>query len=122
MRCEVRDRARMPLASASSLLERCDVQALNCTRSMVMIDNSSHARWTRLDVESPAFPGLLRTLTWVLNGLQLRVQHATVCNRDGWSKDSFWVTTWGGHKVTQGNNLPHLLILRGFQEDYHTTP
>ena len=42
----------------------------------VILDNESHDQFTILRVEVKDYPGLLRVIAWVLNGLQLTVQNA----------------------------------------------
>ena len=47
-----------------------------CMPGEVFLDNESHAQYTILHVEVKDYPGLLRVIAWVLNGLQLTVQNA----------------------------------------------
>ena len=47
-----------------------------CMPGEVILDNESHEQFTILRVEVKDYPGLLRVIAWVLNGLQLTVQNA----------------------------------------------
>ena len=47
-----------------------------CMPGEVLLDNESHEQFTILRVEVKDYPGLLRVIAWVLNGLQLTVQNA----------------------------------------------
>ena len=47
-----------------------------CMPGEVILDNESHDQFTILRVEVKDYPGLLRVIAWVLNGLQLTVQNA----------------------------------------------
>ena len=47
-----------------------------CMPGEVLLDNKSHEQFTILRVEVKDYPGLLRVIAWVLNGLQLTVQNA----------------------------------------------
>ena len=42
----------------------------------VTLDNEAHEQFTLMKVEVKDYPGLLRVIAWVLNGLQLVVQNA----------------------------------------------
>lgn len=71
-----------------------------CSPSFVLVDNSAHPKWTRLSVDVADTPGLLRTISWVLNGMGVRVQSATLLTHKKNAQDVFWLTTWSGHKLT----------------------
>ena len=45
----------------------------------VTFDNEEHEQFTIMKVEVKDYPGLLRVIAWVLNGLQLVVQNARCC-------------------------------------------
>lgn len=51
-----------------------------CMPGEVILDNESHELFTILRVEVKDYPGLLRVIAWVLNGLQLTVQNARCAN------------------------------------------
>ena len=44
------------------------------TTCILQVSQSAHDRYTQLTVEAQDFPGLLRVLAWVMNGLEYRVQ------------------------------------------------
>lgn len=51
-------------------------------------------------------PGLLRTISWVLNGMGMRVVHA-VCetlagDSSAIARDTFWISDYKGRKVGRG--------------------
>ncbi len=47
-----------------------------CMPGEVSLDNESHKDFTILRVEVKDYPGLLRVIAWVINGLELVVQNA----------------------------------------------
>ena len=47
-----------------------------CMPGEVSLDNESHEDFTILRVEVKDYPGLLRVIAWVINGLELVVQNA----------------------------------------------
>lgn len=47
-----------------------------CMPGEVIFDNDAHDKFTVIKVEVKDYPGLLRVIAWVLNGLQLIVQNA----------------------------------------------
>ena len=47
-----------------------------CMPGEVTFDNEAHEQFTLMKVEVKDYPGLLRVIAWVLNGLQLVVQNA----------------------------------------------
>ncbi len=47
-----------------------------CMPGEVFLDNESHEQFTILRVEVKDYPGLLRVIAWVVNGLELVVQNA----------------------------------------------
>lgn len=47
-----------------------------CMPGEVTFDNEAHKQFTVIQVEVKDYPGLLRVIAWVLNGLQLVVQNA----------------------------------------------
>lgn len=50
-----------------------------CMPGEVTFDNEEHEQFTIMKVEVKDYPGLLRVIAWVLNGLQLVVQNARYC-------------------------------------------
>jgi hypothetical protein len=52
-----------------------------CMPGEVSLDNESHEDFTILRVEVKDYPGLLRVIAWVINGLELVVQNARYVSR-----------------------------------------
>lgn len=71
-----------------------------CAPSLVTVDNESHPKFTVFQVSVQDYPGLLRVLAWVLNGLELRVQNAQFKTVDGYAENKVWLTTYSGNKLT----------------------
>ncbi|KAL0033670.1 hypothetical protein WJX79_011130 [Trebouxia sp. C0005] len=71
-----------------------------CMPGEVSLDNESHKDFTILRVEVKDYPGLLRVIAWVINGLELVVQNARLkTQKDGIANNTFWITTDGGRKL-----------------------
>lgn len=71
-----------------------------CMPGEVSLDNESHKDFTILRVEVKDYPGLLRVIAWVINGLELVVQNARLkTQKDGTANNTFWITTDGGRKL-----------------------
>ncbi|EFJ49612.1 hypothetical protein VOLCADRAFT_89508 [Volvox carteri f. nagariensis] len=89
-----------------------------CLTALVDVDNESHPLYTVLTVQAlpgfearvavvrlipqcgPDTPGLLRVLSWVLNGMSVRVQHGLLeTTPEGNVRDSLWVTDFRGKKL-----------------------
>lgn len=74
-----------------------------CALTFVSADNQSDQDYTILNVEVPAFPGLLRTLAWVLNGLDMVAHQATIkTDAEGVAHNKFYVLTRRGKKLSDG--------------------
>ena len=57
-------------------------------------------------VQTSDYPGLLRLIAWLLNGLDIRVARAKLhTSQDGIVKDLFWVTDSNGKKVVRPQTL-----------------
>ncbi|GFR47527.1 hypothetical protein Agub_g9245 [Astrephomene gubernaculifera] len=103
-----------------------EIQAklFSCTRSTVTVDNSSHPRYTVITVKAPDTPGLVRVLSWVLNGMSVRVQHGTLASEgpEGGARDTLWVTDFRGRKLRDssaaslGSRLEDFLVVCGGEE------
>lgn len=75
----------------------------SCEVSTVIVDNKANPRWTQIEIQSADMPGLLRVLSWVLNGMSVRVQHGVLqTTEDGVAKDTLWVTDFKGRKLSDG--------------------
>ena len=97
-----------------------------CMPGEVFLDNQSDEKSTIIRVEVKNYPGLLRVIAWVVNGLELVVQNATYVplsealspgnfggslikhnlalnrlktDKNGIANNTFWVTTDGGRKL-----------------------
>ncbi|GLC36856.1 hypothetical protein PLESTB_000185600 [Pleodorina starrii] len=71
-----------------------------CLYSAVEVDNAAHPLYTTLTVQGPDTPGLLRVLSWVLNGMSVRVQHGLLeTTPEGLVRDTMWVTDFRGRKL-----------------------
>lgn len=68
----------------------------------VSADNERSKCFTVLDVEVGDYPGLLRVISWTLNGLDVCTQNAVVrTSEDGQAHNTFWLTKRGtGKKLT----------------------
>uniref|UniRef100_A0A061S8U0 Uncharacterized protein n=1 Tax=Tetraselmis sp. GSL018 TaxID=582737 RepID=A0A061S8U0_9CHLO len=71
-----------------------------CSPSWVYVDNDEHERFSVIHIESPDYPGLLRVIAWVMNGLELRVQNAKLSVKESLAINKFWVTNYAGEKLT----------------------
>jgi len=65
------------------------------------MDNTSDSDYTVMTLEVTRYPGLLRSVAWLLNGLDLLVQEATIStDSEGFGKDVFWLQTLRGRKLS----------------------
>ncbi|KAK9801981.1 hypothetical protein WJX73_005969 [Symbiochloris irregularis] len=72
-----------------------------CLPGEVSVDNESCAEATILSVEVKDYPGLLRVVAWVLNGLDYLVQNARLTSDDeGYAHNRFWVVQLNGKKLS----------------------
>lgn len=82
-----------------------------CLPGEVSVDNHSNKDATVLSVEVKDYPGLLRVVAWVLNGLDYVVQSARLTtDDDGFAHNRFWVVYRNGSKLS--NNQAELLAER----------
>ncbi|WIA23780.1 hypothetical protein OEZ85_013464 [Tetradesmus obliquus] len=71
-----------------------------CSPAFVVADNS-HPHYTQFSVDVADYPGLLRVITWVMNGMSCRVHNAVLkSSEDGMASDVFWVTDLRGRKLS----------------------
>lgn len=69
-------------------------------RSNVELDNSSDPNATMVTITVQDYPGLLSTLSWVLNGMDLVARDAVVrTSTDGTAVNRFWLTDVRGRKL-----------------------
>ncbi|KXZ49251.1 hypothetical protein GPECTOR_22g843 [Gonium pectorale] len=99
-----------------------------------MVDNKAHPEYTVITVQAPDTPGLVRVLSWVLNGMSVRVQHGQLhTSPEGVAQDTFWVTDFKGRKLKDssadslGSRLEDFLIVCGTnptenQKEWHCGP
>lgn len=76
-----------------------------CQASFVMVDNNAHPLYTKLTLEVNDYPGLLRIVAWVLNGLGVRVEHGLLKTESDSStaNDIFWLTNFQGRKLSDSS-------------------
>lgn len=70
--------------------------------STVTADNASDKACTRVDIEVSDFPGLLRVISWVLVGMEIRVERAELRTSEGrLANNTFWlVNSFSNRKLT----------------------
>lgn len=73
-----------------------------CRYGAVTVDNTQHPKYTVLSLEVDDYPGLLRVLSWVLNGMSVRVHHGILDTKDGAVKDTLWLTDYSNRKLKDG--------------------
>jgi len=82
-----------------------------CALAYVQIDNTKNPNFTVLEIEVQDYPGLLRVVSWVLNGLELIAQNATLStSTDGIAYNTFWISNRSGKKLS--NTAAELLVER----------
>jgi UTP:GlnB (protein PII) uridylyltransferase len=74
-----------------------------CIAPSVSVDNSN-PDFTEVTVEAVDYPGLLRVIAWVMNGLDLKVHSAKLQSGDSVAVDKFWLTTVNGEKVRENTS------------------
>jgi hypothetical protein len=70
-----------------------------CVAPSVTVDNAASKHATKLTVEAVNYPGVLRVIAWVLNGLQVRVQSAQLLSQGDTASDTFLLVDLQGRKV-----------------------
>ncbi|KFM22880.1 putative protein phosphatase 2C 11 [Auxenochlorella protothecoides] len=116
------DEGLTPTQAASELLNACvasdprETRGIGCdnmTASVVVfkgldeegadfvtVDNEREESSTVLEVEIKDYPGLLRIIAWVLNGLDLVAENAVVStDAEGIAHNTFWLTSLSGNKL-----------------------
>lgn len=72
-----------------------------CMPAFITTDNKRSKCFTVLEVEVGDYPGLLRVLSWTLNGLDVVAQNAVVrTSEDGIARNTFWLTSRAGAKLS----------------------
>jgi len=72
-----------------------------CALAYVQIDNTKNPNFTVMEIEVQDYPGLLRVVSWVLNGLELIAQNATLStSTDGVAYNTFWISSRSGKKLS----------------------
>ena len=61
---------------ATNFNEMPDVKVDGLLPGEITVDNEANANFTVLSLEMTDYPGLLRVVAWVLNGLSLLVENA----------------------------------------------
>lgn len=73
-----------------------------CAPAFVVANNQSSPNYSELAIDVQDYPGLLRVITWVMNGLGIRVHNAVLKTDDeGMAHDVFWVTDLRGRKLSE---------------------
>ena len=67
-----------------------------CYLALVSATNDADPHATRLNVSVVDFPGLLRVVAWVLNGLELQVVRAKLSTDDNMAGQEFFITDLNG--------------------------
>lgn len=94
-------RLPFPLTKAQAELTEPEVEVEPCYPAFVFLDNKSTESYSEFTVEVKDYPGLLRVVAWVLNGLSCRVHNAVLKTiEDGTAQDVFWVTDLQGRKLS----------------------
>lgn len=71
-----------------------------CRPAVVKVDQEAHPKYTELTIKAADYPGLMRVITWVLNGLEFRVQNAILTtDKDGFANNTFWLQSYSGTKA-----------------------
>lgn len=68
--------------------------------AIVTYDNERAPCATIINVSCLDYPGLLRTIAWVLRGLDLRVEHCILDTNANMAEDTFWVMDSKGRKLS----------------------
>jgi len=77
----------------------------SCFPALVSVSNDADPDATKINVSVVDFPGLLRVVSWVLNGLELLVDRADLSTTDGMASQEFYVTDVSGRKVEDTRGL-----------------
>ncbi|KAL4443918.1 hypothetical protein ABPG75_011655 [Micractinium tetrahymenae] len=92
--------ARRVAAAAAEDNADIEVSGAYCMPAFVTADNKRSKCFTVLDVEVGDYPGLLRVISWTLNGLDAVAQNAVVrTSTDGQAYNTFWLTNRSGEKL-----------------------
>jgi hypothetical protein len=76
-----------------------DVSESECYPAFVTVKNEANASATKVSISSVDFPGLLRVVAWVLNGLELVVVEAELSTADGMATQELYVTDLSGNLI-----------------------
>ena len=74
-----------------------------CVLSTVTADNASDPACTKVDIEVSDFPGLLRVISWVLVGMEVRIERAELrtTSEGKLANNTLWlVQAFSQHKLT----------------------
>lgn len=66
---------------------------------MTVKNDEANSAATKINISSVDFPGLLRVVTWVLNGLELVVVEAELSTVDGMASQELYVTDLSGNQI-----------------------
>ena len=72
-----------------------------CALAFINVDNKKNPNFTVMQIEVQDYPGLLRVISWVLNGLEMVAQNAILStSADGIANNTFWLSTRSGTKLS----------------------
>lgn len=92
---------RRTAAAAAEDDAEVEVSGGYCLPAFVTADNQRSKCFTVLEVEVADYPGLLRVVSWVLNGLDVVAQNAVVrTSPEGQAHNIFWLTNRSGEKLS----------------------
>lgn len=78
-----------------------------CAPALVSVDNRKNPHFTVVEVGVTDYPGLMRVIAWVLNGLDVVAQNAVLStSQDGYANNTFWLSTRLGEScVRRGGDI-----------------
>lgn len=101
-----RPRKRAVRLNAADISEEDTTEVLDeadqefCYAAMIYADNNDNETATLLSLEAKEYPGLLRVISWVLNGLDCKVQNARLkTDAEGYASHRYWLTDRRGRKL-----------------------
>lgn len=98
----VRRNSRVVCVKAAAAEDEDDLypDMVPCAPAFVVHDQSN-PHYSQFTIDVQDYPGLLRVITWVMNGLSCRVHNAVLkTSDDGQATDTFWVTDLRGRKLS----------------------
>lgn len=91
-----------PAGSTDDADEGWDSQ-VTCAPAFVTVDQSN-PHYSSFNIDVDDYPGLLRVVCWVFNGMGCRVHNAVLkSDAEGRASDVFWVTDLRGRKLSESD-------------------